>query len=904
MLLGRRVAAFTSAVDVLRRSQLSQLQLQTIQKAKHEAVFLEKHYRSVVRSQRRRRQRGAQQPHSIIGPPDKLIFRHIPIALSRIERCIVSNSHSKQKSSTPSWLLPPAVVESLLEGLHEAESQRRCFYLKEREKLLAREVREEYEAEADDEESDSSRSHGKKPERDGREARRRARSQRERKQRSRAEEEARLAARKEDCLLLESSLAARPYLTARLWKALLKEELWRPIIQQRQEYHTPAAAHTNQLYAHSNRLPSAVLMNMLWCWSRTVVGVLDDVVRGGQPLSVSSPRFVVSLPSRPKRQREAVRRKEAEEAATTAAPALAMMELLVGNEDDGTLAPSPPQKKAAAESPRVFLRWMPRASDGILPLLVNTLGLWRLLLGTLGTPHDGKTASALLKDVEMMMAVQQVATVTYLLSQQRGAVAPDEEDQKAVEVARVLPGVLRETQTVLLERIMALRTELHHAIQFSSSTMSSSSSSSLPLDPIEAARLLIGLSHLQALAPSSREAREVLFSTALCIFPHLRTNTWTILMAKARQTSLLAFMQRSQRSRLRHATETAIAASFSSRSHHNSSVSPMQAMLMKAKQRSRLQQRQVAAALREGHLSQVQRNTVLCVAEGLLPGEIVALLRLLVAHLSEAQDEPNHRSGIAAGAMGSRPSRVVPRTSTMLMVSLLVAEAALLSHITKVNSGTTHTATHTASSPATLTLHDVADLWVALAVLRPIEQAMRSQQRMAAGNGGAAKHGHQLPAPHTSTDAQLLQVLASHTLHSLQELLGELCYDADGEEGGGTKKNSARAATPPSTVLVVLHKVCCGINQWAGDQHSYTPARQPSSQTDPLYPDLRLTAMVVKEVCVQHAGAMIRSSPQVGEVLAVSAAESMKRYGLWDGDLEFALTAAHRGGSGCGVSYC
>lgn len=490
---------------------------------------------------------------------------------------------------------------------------------------------------------------------------------------------------------------------------------------------------------------------------------------------------------------------------------------------------STPRKGAATKScssARLAMRWLPRSSSALLPLLGETLALWRHVLavvnverlfpseeGTIPSSASwNQTASSspsaasppvILLLVSLLVAVQEVATTTLLLlSSPSPAISKSTTSSSTAQSIDPLKWhpVLKELESVLLLLLGKVRLHLSPPLLSSFPPVVGVSGQAATLSPIlqalppvPAAQLVLDLHRLHALSPTAPAAQRIVHQCCFLLFPQLRTNTWEVLIGRARQTSLLAFISRSQhRQLLRRGLRP-------------------ESVLKDATFRSRLEQRQRAAILRGMHLSEVQLQTVVSLAESLRPVELVTLLQVLVSHLvirEEADDEVGRspspheydevegtrgndrrkesRHGIpqkrttspAPIQRGRGESSIQGPPSHVLIAALLLGEAVLFADVFHPSSASSSSST---GDGAGLSLHHLADLWVVMAVLKPVVQASRASLP----SSFSATH-----AAVPSSGAPLFQVLATHVIQALQGALAALVLPA----GAGPSEEEVEAA--------------------------------------------------------------------------------------------------------------
>eukprot|EP00796_Vickermania_ingenoplastis_P006747 gene6747-4840_t len=558
----------------------------------------------------------------------------------------------------------------------------------------------------------------------------------------------------------------------------------------------------------------AGLRRLLWWWSSLTAGVLQDVVRGRQPLSRAAPRFVASLPSRTRRHGKERKEGEGEGEGPCGGTmnAAQALEHLLNNEGPAAevnISKPGSGSSSSTQKPRprpvVRLSWMPPPSTELRPLLVETLALWAELLPSLeaaplrlGGAAEGASNGG----------AGHVATATLLLHSGGGMTKAE---------AATLSSALSGLQAALLEAVGTARQALYN------STQSETSAADL-MPPMDAAQVLLGLHRLQSLSTASPVAQHLVAVAATHIFPQLRTNTWQALLAKGQQTSLLSFITRSQAAKLRR---------------HSRRPGDL---LESAVQRSRLEQRRLAASLRDAHLNEVQRSTLLKLGQG-APS-------LRPPHAAVEPQAARNRRGASSPTIADR--------DVVLMAALLVAEAVLLA-------GVLH-ASDPSDTSAVLSLEHVADTWLAVAVLKPlVEQRRRSHQ-----GGGSGQ-----------SDAHLVKALAGHVLRALQERIAAEVSRLD----------AAGQAAPAvsSRLLACLHKTCCGVVEWVGPGaalHDEARSRLP------LYPEVHATAQLVKLLLLRHAEPLraVGMKDDSREAFEKVAATCLQGVGLLDSAAEAALS--------------
>ncbi|KAG8348750.1 hypothetical protein ERJ75_000037800 [Trypanosoma vivax] len=427
-----------------------------------------------------------------------------------------------------------------------------------------------------------------------------------------------------DISLLKGSLLARSYLSARLWRLLLREEIWLPAVQSRAT------------------TPRTLLM--LLAFTRVGFGVLRDVAQG-QPLNTRAPRFVVSLPSRQRRHNsETTSQQDAEKIPVSASqcpatevtepPAIAgdatendpMLQMMLGitatrseasshvdpNASKPVHAPLTKKKRAtlaARRSTTSKLRWLPPSTHDAVPLVVGTLSLCSAVLRTFNADVISLLRENVSEFFELLLVLQSTASLLLALDKQGNVVDPMN-----------MHSALRHLEDAICTCSGAAKDVL----------IAHGPDALATLTPVKAARVLLALDSLKLLHDEARDSSQLVMWLVTRMFSQLSTGTQRALLEKSRQTSLFAFATRSQRAKLHLAHRRGDGAT---------------ALLENARARARLQQRQMQAALRAKYLESVNKNSVKELAEALPVYSLVAVFRLLVrtarcvpVHLSEVRD--------------------------------------------------------------------------------------------------------------------------------------------------------------------------------------------------------------------------------------------------------------------------
>ncbi|RNF05952.1 putative guanylate cyclase [Trypanosoma rangeli] len=573
------------------------------------------------------------------GVKDKLLFRQVPVALSLLERSLIPvvrrkrstaekavERHEAQSSTTGSTeIVPPpsqscddvgvalsgsgkAVAErgttfaastalssrgrvlrrpeytlSLLSSLHFVEQERRKLYRHHMDRLESKLQKAEQAL------------HILQKRRDATFALKAAREA--------------VTNAKADILLLQSSLLSRPYISARLWRFLLCEDVWVAAVRDSGQRHDNSSAST---------APSVVMM--LLSLARLSFGALRDVFRG-RVLNARAPRFVASLPSRRMRRRNVARVGLKDEKGSTTPGSMKepvslnldnhdtmmamMMEMMWKNGAEEPSLPSAPQEtveatvyetnsKADLTTTIPQLRWLPPSSSDVVPLVLETLAMCSHVLPLLNTTAIVSRCGEVHELFELLSVLQ--ATASSLLALRTY--------ERPGEI--IMHQTLRRLEDAMLncgeEAKCALLAQL-------------AGGASLGIPPVKAGRLLLGLESMKLLQTEEYASQQLLLKLVVCVFPQLSTGTQRALLEKSRQNSLFAFATRGQRIKLyyehgKHGMESAL--------------------LNSVRTRARLQQRQIQAALRIKHLDEVNSRSVGQLADELPAHSLMTLFDLLV----------------------------------------------------------------------------------------------------------------------------------------------------------------------------------------------------------------------------------------------------------------------------------
>ncbi|KAG5489713.1 hypothetical protein GH5_00594 [Leishmania sp. Ghana 2012 LV757] len=576
----------------------------------------------------------------------------------------------------------------------------------------------------------------------------------------------RCRAAKADASLLRSSLLARSLVSARLWQLLLRKSVWTAAVME----HKRAAATGDSSMAASI---STRLLLMSLTFARLSMGVLRDYVEG-RCFSRRAPRFVVSMPSRSRHSRQqkreassldggaaqsAVAAKTSAEAAdrmrdsmgrpeTDATPEASEEDALFAMLQENLQAPSPaaaagglapassalgahdPASDSAKRKRRLHrgasMRWIPPHSALVVPLASETLTLHSFLLPELDVPLLLQLGCAA-ELVHLCVTLQRLASGVLALAPPP---MPSHADNKesATSLQHTLSGLEDAIRTVgnqVKEHLI-----MKHGIRPPRDAVVADTPGHLK--PSDAARLAVQLHTLRLLPVGDAPASLLLSQLLRDMFPELRTKTSRVLREKARQSSLLAFATRTHRMKLcaqhgRRGAEGYI--------------------LGTIVQQARLQQRQLAVALREQHISEVHVQELGRLAGSLPSSELVRLIQLCASHVSSSHFAQHPRRASSAEAFDTSV------TGCLFLVEALLVSGALQT-------------TPNQSSALPLSLHELAILWNAATLLFPPIRARRAQQFV-----GSARRSHPLHA--MQTESIIWATFAEHILVTINGALAQ-----------------------------------------------------------------------------------------------------------------------------------
>ncbi|KAG5490703.1 hypothetical protein JKF63_00825 [Porcisia hertigi] len=532
---------------------------------------------------------------------------------------------------------------------------------------------------------------------------------------------------KNDFSMLRTSLVARSFVSARLWQLLLRKSLWAAAVME----HKRAAAGGESSTAAP---PAQQLLFMCLAFSRISMGVLRDYVEG-RSFSRHAPRFVVSMPSRSWH----VRKRKADtsslnEPAAPSAPAAASVKALgeapdtkdfgssekaLGDSEDAlflmlqesvtsphctatdpplamsTLRACGPDSTRAKRKQRsgsvMPMRWVPPHTAHVIPLASETLTLHSLVLPEMDVPALLRLGCAA-ELLDLCVTLQRLASgVLALTPQQMSSPVSSEEASTSQQrtLHRLEDAIITVGQEV--KRHLIAKQYIHCPREEGTATMPGR------LEPVEAARLAAQLHALRLVPPGDAGSAILLSQLLRDMFPELRTKTSRVLQEKARQSSLLAFATRPHRMKL-----------YAQHGRRNAEGYVLGTIV----QQARLQQRQLVAALRERHLTEVHVQKLGEMAGSLPLSELVRLIQLCASHASCSDSAQLLKQALPAEAL-----------DTLVTGCLFLAEALLISGTLQTNSG----------QPSAFSLQDLAILWDATTLLFPLIRAQRVHQR-----GGSA----------------------------------------------------------------------------------------------------------------------------------------------------------------------
>ncbi|PBJ75406.1 hypothetical protein BCY84_11233 [Trypanosoma cruzi cruzi] len=478
---------------------------------------------------------------------------------------------------------------------------------------------------------------------------------------------------KADVTLLQGSLLSRPYISARLWRLLLREEIWVTAVRDFRKQNGGNGLGT----------ASSVIV-MLLSLTRLGFGALQDSLKG-HALNTRAPRFVASLPSRRMRRRKLARLGlKGENGLTVPASVLVpvnsngdsrdpamlmMMEMMTTSETAKEETPPPSSASKATVEVSISetnstgdlmkrippLRWLPPSSCEVTSLVLETLAMCSHVLPLLDVTSIITCCGEAQELFDLLLVLQASASSLLVLYANEG-------NGEAT---------VHQTLRRLEDAMMKCGENAKGALVTQMNEMSS------VLPPVKAARLLFGLESMKLIQTEEHVSQKLLMQLVKCMFPQLSTGTQRALLEKSRQNSLFAFATRSQRAKLR-------------REHGKQGTES--AFLNSVRARARLQQRQMQAALRMKHLEEVNSQSVGQLAEELSPHSLLILFDVLVRAARDA------------------PRRGMEVRSCFITAALFVVEAVCVARAR----------TPSSNSGATLQPDDLPSLLFTLSVLWPL----------------------------------------------------------------------------------------------------------------------------------------------------------------------------------------
>ncbi|KAG5464396.1 hypothetical protein LSCM1_00580 [Leishmania martiniquensis] len=572
----------------------------------------------------------------------------------------------------------------------------------------------------------------------------------------------RFRAAEADASLLRSSLLARSFVSARLWQLLLRKPIWRAAVME----HRRAAATVDSSAVAST---STRLLLMCLALTRLSMGVLRDYVEG-RSFSRCAPRFVVSMPSRSRHSLQqriddsdldrgaaqstvvAETRAEAIDGVRSSMGPPGTNATPDGSEEDALfailqegqrasncaaadLAPTksaPRARDSAFSSAKrkrhpgrvASMRWIPPHSARVVPLVSETLALHCLILPELNVPLLLQLGCAS-ELAHLCVTLQRLASGVLALAPQQ---PPSHADHKDIDSS------LQRTLHDLEDAIMMVghRVKKHLVSDQDMHHPNDAVAAQTPeqLKPLDAARLAVQLHMLRLLPVEDAHAVFLLSRLLRNMFPELRTRTSRMLREKARESSLLAFATRAHRMKL-------------SAEHGRRGAEGY--VLGTIVQQARLQQRQLAMALREQHISEVHVQELGTLARSLPSSELVRLIQLCARHARSSRLSQQPRRASSAEAL-----------DTSVTGCLFLAEALLISGALQTTPG----------QPDPLSLQELAILWDAAALLFPLVRARRAQQFVSSANRSR-------PSPAALTESIIWATFSEHILVTVNGALAQ-----------------------------------------------------------------------------------------------------------------------------------
>lgn len=345
--------------------------------------------------------------------------------------------------------------------------------------------------------------------------------------------------------LLDDSVVARPYLSGKIWSSLTNSQFARKMETCTDMIVRSASSSSGGLEERGKGValvnhPLAQKIVLFYLLFARLVLSVMQQMSKGQLVPRASPRFVVSLPSHSRRE------------------------------------------GGAASPIKLRLRRREAAAvEDITTMTYASLTLSQFVFPLITLQAEQQEAQGIIVSGS---TVKLVLELTFTL-------------QKLASALLVLPrasGVTWSYLPVLERRLLQISDHVVHTIPAAVDSWT----------PQDASRALISLHALQGLRPDDRVSQMAMIALITKLFPLLASNTYVKLLEKAQQPSLLSFMTRGQRTKLRRqSTQHALLRSSSSHSSEGGSDAT-KAVLKSVVGEARLRQRQVSAAMREKHLSE------------------------------------------------------------------------------------------------------------------------------------------------------------------------------------------------------------------------------------------------------------------------------------------------------------
>lgn len=565
----------------------------------------------------------------------KLLFRKIPIALSRLERCLIvpqklrSEGHRQgqnhqgallagetnnagvsvvttpttggnpnmvaevglQEPRGPQWRRSSFSAMSALQVIRNiayCDQERRAFFHSEESALLRKIYAAQRNFVGHASTSSSKRNDGLDD----------AEKNDNSSQRSEEQLHNRLQQLQAALAALKNSIIARPFFSAFLWKAVLQPEfisvLFFPV--EIPSFLAPADVHARsivgapikpQLENFGPALEAAAIV------SRVVLGILATP----QDVNKMSPRFVVSLRTL----------SDAHEQTTAA-------------QSDSSLSNVP--EELPAKNP---VRWIPQqASSEIIPLTWLTIHAVGTLLATIMSTHSQSTADALRDAKVESELLDRIGILCDLVQRLQALCSSALLLDPSVAKSQVKQRVLHVAENGLMA---AASFVLRHAPRVAQS-----------ISQEQACLLLTTLFRLQAVEPDSNVSQAAVSCLVVRLFPILSTATYATLSERLRKQasgSLFANITKKHRAHLR-------------RRHSVTTETSAAAVIANTITEYRVQSRQMAAALKLRQMTELySRNLAVLEPQ---PLSVVALLFQIVCMNASGRRVPPPAARLLVGA--------------------------------------------------------------------------------------------------------------------------------------------------------------------------------------------------------------------------------------------------------------